>query len=37
MNYVGGVASTAQNIIGDLCSGEQGMITGFCMKFLCVS
>ena len=34
----GGVAaSTAQNIIGDLCSGEQGMITGFCMKFLRVS
>ena len=37
MNYVGGGASTAQNIIGDLCSGEQGMITGFCMKFLHVS
>lgn len=33
----GGVASTAQNIIGDLCSGEQGMITGFGMKFLRVS
>ena len=37
MNYGGGWPSTAQNIIGDLCSGEHDMIIGFCMKFLCVS